>query len=96
MTYPQGKIRRLLPIECERVQGFPDDWTLVPSYNGYGDPDKVDSLRYNALGNAVSVPVAEWLGRRIRGYLASVDKAAAKGRRVNGRVNGHSSRAVAS
>ncbi len=75
VTYPQGKIRRLLPIECERVQGFPDDWTLVPENHGYGDPDKVDTLRYNALGNAVSVAVAEWLAGRVKRYIARADKA---------------------
>ena len=86
VTYPAGKIRRLLPIECERVQGFPDDWTLVPENNGYGDPDKVDSLRYHALGNAVTVPVAEWLAGRIKGYLAAnkVEPVRTKISRVNG------------
>ena len=95
VTYPEGKIRRLLPIECERVQGFPDDWTLVPENNGYGDPDKIDTLRYNALGNAVSVTVAEWIAGRVRRYLARADKNASNdtGR---ARVNGQSSRAVAS
>lgn len=48
-------IRRLTPVECERLQGFPDGWTK----------DISDSRRYKALGNAVSVPVIEWLGRRI-------------------------------
>jgi len=50
-------IRRLTPLECERLQGFPDGWTAV---NGMSD-----SPRYRMLGNAVCVPVAEWLGRRI-------------------------------
>ena len=86
VTYPAGRIRRLLPIECERVQGFPDDWTVVPSYNGYGDPDKVDSLRYNALGNAVTVPVAEWLAGRIKRYLGKQKKFTS----TNGRSNRHS------
>ncbi len=85
VTYPAGRIRRLLPIECERVQGFPDDWTLVPSNNGYGDSDKVDSLRYHAIGNAVTVPVAEWLAARIKLYLTAKDsKPPATPRRVNG------------
>ena len=48
-------VRRLTPIECERLQGFPDNWTAGQS----------DSKRYRQLGNAVAVPVAEWLGRRI-------------------------------
>lgn len=55
----QGAVRRLTPRECERLQGFPDDWTLI-------DGDKTpDAPRYRALGNAVAVPVAEWIGRRI-------------------------------
>lgn len=48
-------VRRLTPTECERLQGFPDGWTEGHS----------DSARYRMLGNAVSVPVAEWIGRRI-------------------------------
>ena len=48
-------VRRLMPIECERLQGFPDNWTA-----GFSD-----SARYRMLGNAVSVPVIEWIGRRI-------------------------------
>lgn len=48
-------VRRLTPVECERLQGFPDGWTDGQS----------DSSRYRQLGNAVAVPVAEWLGRRI-------------------------------
>jgi DNA (cytosine-5)-methyltransferase 1 len=68
-SYPDGRVRRLMPNECERLQGFPEDWTLPVNLNG--DIEKIDTLRYNALGNAVTVPVAEWLARRIKGYLAS-------------------------
>jgi len=50
-------VRRLTPRECERLQGFPDDWTLVG--------DMKDSPRYRMLGNAVAVPCAGWIGRRI-------------------------------
>lgn len=67
VSYPQGQVRRLTPLETERVQGFPDGWTIPNS--GYGDVDKLDSLRYHALGNAVTVPVAEWIGGRIAQYL---------------------------
>lgn len=49
-------VRRLTPREYERLQGFPDDWTDGP-----------DSRRYAALGDAVTVNVAEWIGRRIMG-----------------------------
>lgn len=48
-------VRRLMPIECERLQGFPDGWTDGQS----------NSARYRQLGNAVAVPVVEWIGRRI-------------------------------
>lgn len=68
VSYPYGKVRRLMPVECERLQGFPDGWTY-PSDTSL-DPEKLETLRYTALGNAVTVPVAEWLGRRILNYLA--------------------------
>lgn len=48
-------VRRLMPIECERLQGFPDGWTAGQS----------DTARYKQLGNAVCVNVAEWIGKRI-------------------------------
>lgn len=51
-------VRRLTPLECERLQGFPDGWT----------DGQADSARYRQLGNAVCVPVAEWIGRRIVGF----------------------------
>lgn len=59
-------VRRLTPIECERLQGFPDDWTKTS--NGY-DPEESDSLRYAAIGNAVSVPVVEAIAKRIADIL---------------------------
>jgi DNA (cytosine-5)-methyltransferase 1 len=55
------RVRRFTPIECERLQGFGDDYTLVP-FNG--SPAK-DGPRYRAIGNSMAVPVMEWLGRRI-------------------------------
>lgn len=54
-------VRRLMPIEAERLQGFPDGWTAA---GGDGRPLS-DSARYRALGNAVAVPVAAWIARRI-------------------------------
>jgi site-specific DNA-cytosine methylase len=48
-------VRRLTPTECERLQGFPDDWTA-----GFAD-----SVRYRMLGNAVAVQPAEWIARRL-------------------------------
>ena len=55
--------RRLTPRECERLQGFPDDWTDIP-YRG--KPHAPDSVRYKALGNSMAVPVMQWIGRRIK------------------------------
>lgn len=54
-------VRRLTPRECERLQGFPDDWTR---YNAEGK-ELADGPRYRMLGNAVNRNVAEWIGRRI-------------------------------
>jgi DNA (cytosine-5)-methyltransferase 1 len=51
-------------MECERLQGFPDNWTELK--NSSTDIDKSDSLRYHALGNAVSVSVVKWIASRIR------------------------------
>lgn len=57
-------VRRLTPRECERLQGFPDDWTLVP-YRGRPADECPDSPRYSALGNSFAVPVVRWIGERI-------------------------------
>jgi len=54
-------VRRLTPRECERLQGFPDDWTLVP----YRRKPAADGPRYKALGNSFAVPVVRWIGERI-------------------------------
>lgn len=54
-------VRRLTPRECERLQGFPDDYTLI-EYRG--KPSK-DGPRYKAIGNSMAVPVMRWLGERI-------------------------------
>lgn len=71
VTYPDGRVRRLTPRECEGIQGFPTDWTMHVAAST--DVDKLDSLRYHALGNAVTVPVAEWLAQRIGNYLQSTE-----------------------
>ena len=55
-------VRRLTPLECERLQGFPDGWTDVLHE---GRPAS-DSARYKALGNSMAVPVMRWIGERIR------------------------------
>lgn len=54
-------VRRLTPKECERLQGFPDDYTLVP----WRGKDAPDGHRYKACGNSMAVPVMRWLARRI-------------------------------
>jgi DNA (cytosine-5)-methyltransferase 1 len=54
-------VRRLTPRECERLQGFPDDYTLIPWRRGMSS----DGPRYKALGNSMAVPVMAWIGRRI-------------------------------
>lgn len=57
-----GGVRKLTPVECERLQGFPDDYTLVP----FGRRVASDAQRYFALGNSMAVPVIRWLGERIQ------------------------------
>lgn len=54
-------VRRLTPLECERLQGFPDGYTAVP----YRGKPAADGNRYRALGNSMAVPVMAWIGRRI-------------------------------
>jgi DNA (cytosine-5)-methyltransferase 1 len=58
---PQMAVRRLTPRECERLQGFPDDYTLVE----YRGKSASDGPRYKALGNSMAVPVMRWIGERI-------------------------------
>ena len=57
-----SSVRRLTPRECERLQGFPDDYTLVPHRN----KPMSDGPRYKALGNSMAVPVMRWIGERIQ------------------------------
>ncbi len=54
-TLSRQQVRRLTPVECERLQGFPDDWTGEQS----------DSARYKQMGNAVTANVVEWIGGRL-------------------------------
>ncbi|MEN6533347.1 MAG: DNA (cytosine-5-)-methyltransferase [Bryobacteraceae bacterium] len=55
-------VRRLTPRECERLQGFPDDYTLIQFHN----KPACDGPRYRALGNSMAVPVMRWIGERIQ------------------------------
>ncbi len=61
------QVRRLTPIECERLQGFPDNYTDIPWRK---QPNAPDGPRYKALGNSMAVPVMRWIGSR----LARVDE----------------------
>ena len=61
-------LRRLTPLECERLQGFPDNWTRIP-YRGKSAEDCPDYPRYKAVGNSWAVPVARWIGKRIDAHL---------------------------
>jgi DNA (cytosine-5)-methyltransferase 1 len=60
-----GLLRRITPVEAERLQGFPDNWTRVP-YRGKAAERCPDGPRYKAIGNAMAVPVMRWLGQRIQ------------------------------
>lgn len=61
MDQPQYIVRKLMPVECERLQGFSDGWTDIQVK---GKPAS-DAARYKALGNSMAVPVMRWIGKRI-------------------------------
>lgn len=58
-------VRRLMPSECDQLQGFPKDYTLI---DVDGKPAG-DTVRYKALGNSMAVPVIRWIGERIERSL---------------------------
>jgi len=58
-------VRRLTPIECERLQGFPDNYTMIP-WRKKPAEDCPDGPRYKAMGNSMAVPVMNWIGKRIQ------------------------------
>jgi DNA (cytosine-5)-methyltransferase 1 len=61
-TDQQGyAVRRITPLEAERLQGWPDNWTL----HGKPGHHQADTKRYQQIGNGISAPVAEWVARRI-------------------------------
>ena len=68
LTQPSMAVRRLTPLECERLMGWPDDHTR---YNADGT-EQADTHRYKQCGNGVASPVAEWIGKQ----LMKLDKAA--------------------
>lgn len=61
-------VRRLTPVECERLQGFHDNHTLIP-WRGKNAADCPDGPRYKAIGNSMAVPVMRWIGERIAAAL---------------------------
>jgi DNA (cytosine-5)-methyltransferase 1 len=60
-------VRRLTPVECERLQGFPDNFTRIPWRNKPAR-ECPDGPRYKALGNSMAVPVMRWIGERIQQF----------------------------
>ena len=67
VVYKNG-VRRLSPLESERLQGLPDNWT-TPKGSGNED-ENIDTWRYTAIGNAVSVPVVEWIAEKIHNEIS--------------------------
>jgi len=61
----QMQVRRLTPVECERLQGFPDDYTRIP-WKKKPAEDCPDGPRYKALGNSMAVPCMRWIGEQIK------------------------------
>jgi DNA (cytosine-5)-methyltransferase 1 len=59
-------VRRLTPVECERLQGFPDNYTNIKE-------NCPDGPRYKAMGNSMAVPVMRWIGTRINNYKEDTD-----------------------
>ncbi len=62
IVLPQMSVRRLTPVECEKLQGFSPGWTAIQ----YRGKPAADGPRYRALGNSMAVPVVRWIGERIR------------------------------
>ena len=62
-------VRRLTPVECERLQGFPDNWSRI-SWKGKPEDQCPDGPRYKACGNSMAVPCMFWIGNRIAEYEA--------------------------
>jgi DNA (cytosine-5)-methyltransferase 1 len=67
------QVRRLTPVECERLQGFPDDYTAIP-WRKKPATECPDGQRYKALGNSWAVPVARWIGDRINKVSQIIDQ----------------------
>ena len=64
MVQPAMAVRRLTPVECERLQGFPDNWSQIP-WKGKPADQCPDGPRYKCAGNSMAVPVMRWIGEQI-------------------------------
>jgi DNA (cytosine-5)-methyltransferase 1 len=64
-VHQQMQVRRLTPVEAERLQGFPDNYTRIPWRNKPAEQCP-DGPRYKALGNSFAVPVVYWIGKKIQ------------------------------
>jgi DNA (cytosine-5)-methyltransferase 1 len=67
-TLQSMAVRRLTPVECERLQGFPDNYSQIP-WKGKPADQCPDGPRYKACGNSMAVPVMRWIGERIQKYV---------------------------
>lgn len=70
-AFPTWHVRRLMPVECERLQGMPDHYTQVP----FRAEAAADGPRYAAIGNSMAVPCIRWIGRRLVSVLRAADAA---------------------
>ncbi|UWU06617.1 DNA cytosine methyltransferase [Sinorhizobium medicae] len=70
LVFADGTVRRPTPLECERAQGFPDEWTDVD----IGGRKALDIERYRSIGNSMSVPVMEFIGCRLRRAVERANK----------------------
>jgi DNA (cytosine-5)-methyltransferase 1 len=71
VAIPPMAVRRLTPVECERLQGFPDNWSRI-SWKGKPEEQCPDGPRYKACGNSMAVPVMRWIGERIAAVDATL------------------------
>ena len=75
-------VRRLTAVECERLQGFPDDWTKYRLNEKGEEVEQADSARYKQMGNAVAVPCVEWIMRNLVAYSLKTTSEADNGVRT--------------
>jgi len=74
VAIPPMAVRRLTPVECERLQGFPDNWSRIP-WKGKPEEECPDGPRYKALGNSWAVPNVRWIGARIHAAVLALEHA---------------------